>query len=66
MIDTILYRRFFIVVLVIAAFGVLAANVILETRQGGYGRPQAFDQPGTERCLPSKICLGRMARFPAA
>jgi hypothetical protein len=56
MIDTILYRRFFIVVLVIAALGAITANVIIETRSGAYGRPQASGWAVPERCISGRLC----------
>lgn len=55
--DTILYRRFFIVVLVIAALGAITANVIIETRSGAYGRSQASGWADPERCIPARVCM---------
>ena len=55
--DTILYRRFFIVVLVIAALGAITANVIIETRSGAYGRSQASGWADPERCISTRVCM---------
>lgn len=55
--DTILYRRFFIVVLVIAALGAITANVIIETRSGAYGRSQASGWADPERCIAARVCM---------
>jgi hypothetical protein len=55
--DTILYRRFFVVVLVIAALGAITANVIIETRSGAYARSQASGWANPERCISGRLCL---------
>jgi hypothetical protein len=55
--DMILYRRFFIVVFVIAALGAITANVIIETRSGAYGRSQASGWANPERCISGRLCL---------
>jgi hypothetical protein len=55
MLDTILYRRFTIVALMIAAMGVVAANVIVETRPRGIVVRQstgALEQP----CPSALVC----------
>jgi hypothetical protein len=57
MLDTILYRRFFVVVLVIAALGAITANVIIETRSGAYGRPQASGLVDRAHCISGRLCM---------
>ncbi len=54
--DTVLYRRFTIVALTITALGMVAANVIQETRSRDNHFRQITSQPVERPCLTGPVC----------
>ena len=62
MLDTILYKRFFVVTVALAALAVLGSNLILETRPTSRNmRQPALELPSGPDCGVEKLCLTRLA-----
>ena len=64
--DSFLYRRFLLVVALIAATGMGIANVILETRTQASPFRQFSDSPQRPACAQDRICLISSTMRPLA